>query len=597
MDPVFRFPASPGTPLFPLSPERVNRQHLPQSPSLPSNLSEPFLNGHTKAPSDVQGKVAQFNNLSKEAAQRRRDNEAAIQRAMLGREEAESETRRMKEEHKILRKEIEDGRGRERRVGERLEALMVSLPNFERGSEYLNLEIQEELQRTKETHVHSQTLYEKEVRRARKEAFKASSASVKLQEELKTARNRFTLMREEAETQRRKADGRDQDVFAAKYQNVGLQEEIEKIRQQLKTIEEERDTLKTTLKEEEVARIAAEGKIPLPVSHEQDEFSSPKKPRRRSHRDSFKENQDPVDLMETEEEDCIQATLAIERKLRQRAEEQIDFMKMECQFRCCSCRIAESQGKTYIHDSSFAQHISAYVNAVEGGRSGTPEEMLLGPTPEKTNARPSQSYEPLTPEPASRLATPPKSPTTASNPRFQTDQPASTPPSAATRSHPDLDALVRFSPTSGTFYTTPAAVETSSPGQSLFSRDALQTPTALLRFSPQFSLSTSGPPAQVSSPPSSPPHLRYPTTPRPLPVPPYGPNHITQTVTTTIPLAVPPSPFTANPTMTREEALEQIRQRRGRARSIAAGHSTPRKQMIDLSGLRRDISAPAGRGV
>ena len=126
MDPVYRFPASPGMPLFPVSPERVNRQPLPQSPSLPSNLSDPFLNGHAKAPSDVQGKVAQFNNLSKEAAQRRRDNEAALQRAVMGREEAENETRRLKEENRILRKDIEEGRGRERRVGERLEALMVS---------------------------------------------------------------------------------------------------------------------------------------------------------------------------------------------------------------------------------------------------------------------------------------------------------------------------------------------------------------------------------------------------------------------------------------------------------------------------------------
>lgn len=125
MDPVFKFPASPGTPLFPVSPERVNRQHLPQSPSLPSNLSDPFISGHTRAPSDVQGKVAQFNNLSKEAAQRRRDHEAALQRAVMGREEAEGETRRLKEEHRGLRREIEEGRGRERRVGERLEALMV----------------------------------------------------------------------------------------------------------------------------------------------------------------------------------------------------------------------------------------------------------------------------------------------------------------------------------------------------------------------------------------------------------------------------------------------------------------------------------------
>lgn len=125
MDPNFKFPASPGTPLFPVSPERVNRQALQQSPSLPSSLSDPFLGGHARAPSDVQGKVAQFNNLSKENAQRRRDNEAALQRAILGREEAEGETRRLKEEHRLLRKEIEEGRGRERRVGERLEALMV----------------------------------------------------------------------------------------------------------------------------------------------------------------------------------------------------------------------------------------------------------------------------------------------------------------------------------------------------------------------------------------------------------------------------------------------------------------------------------------
>ena len=78
-----------------------------------------------KASSDVQGKVAQFNNLSKEAAQRRKDNEAALQRAVLGREEAESETRRVKEESSVLRKENEEGRRRERRVGERLETLMV----------------------------------------------------------------------------------------------------------------------------------------------------------------------------------------------------------------------------------------------------------------------------------------------------------------------------------------------------------------------------------------------------------------------------------------------------------------------------------------
>lgn len=48
------------------------------------------------------------------------------------------------------------------------------------------------------------------------------------------------------------------------------------------------------------------------------------------------------------------------------------------------------------------------------------------------------------------------------------------------------------------------------------------------------------------------------------------------------------------PTMTREQALAQIAERRGRARSLAQGTLTPRKQMVE-GGVRRDISAPAVR--
>lgn len=129
MDPIYKFPASPGTPLFPISPERANRQlpPLPQSPSLPfisGARNDPFLT-HSRGSSDVQGKVAQFNNLTKEAAQRRKDNEAALKRAVLGREEAEGESRRLREDNRLLRQDVEEGRARERRVGERLEGIMV----------------------------------------------------------------------------------------------------------------------------------------------------------------------------------------------------------------------------------------------------------------------------------------------------------------------------------------------------------------------------------------------------------------------------------------------------------------------------------------
>jgi hypothetical protein len=130
MDPIYKFPASPGTPLFPISPERANRQQgpqLPHSPSLPSinhTRNDCFLT-HSRGNSDVQGKVAQFNSLTKEAAQRRKDNEAALKRAVLGREEAEGESRRLREDNRLLRQDVEEGRARERRVGERLEGVLV----------------------------------------------------------------------------------------------------------------------------------------------------------------------------------------------------------------------------------------------------------------------------------------------------------------------------------------------------------------------------------------------------------------------------------------------------------------------------------------
>lgn len=140
-DPIYRFPASPGTPLFPVSPERENRKYpapsqLPPSPSMmPSSISpsrtilhhenSPSANPQYTSTSSVQGKVAQFNHLTKEAAQRRKDSEAALNRAVMGREEAENESRRLRETNDALRREVEEGRGRERRVGERLESVMV----------------------------------------------------------------------------------------------------------------------------------------------------------------------------------------------------------------------------------------------------------------------------------------------------------------------------------------------------------------------------------------------------------------------------------------------------------------------------------------
>lgn len=413
-------------------------------------------------------------------------------------------------------------------------------------------------------------------------------------------------MREEVEVQRRKVDGREQDVFAAQYQNVGLQEELDKIRQQLKAIEDERDALKTSLKEEEVARIAAEGKIPLPVSYEPDEFSSPKKKKQeRPH--VFRDDDDPYAMDDAAKLNVLRAAYKQELRRRKEADGQIEFMKMECQFRCCPCRLAEKKGTAFVHDENAFKCPAGTISDVDKALQEEPAE----PTTDtdgikKDYAIPCVGTSSIatTPEQSSNALAleRPESPSAASTPRFQPTSMPVTPPSVLELE--EHHSLIQFSPTSGTFRTTQIPSIPSSSRGSSPARDIIpQTPTALLRFSPQFPITstTSIPvPIQESTPEAPcPPKQRFPTTPRTKPNPPPHTAHtFNPTTTSSVPLAAAPSPvapFTPSATMTREEALEQIRQRRGRARSIAAGHATPRKQMVDLAEMRRDISAPAGR--
>jgi seryl-tRNA synthetase len=121
MDPNYRFPGSPGTPLFQVSPERVNQQRHETG----AGASPTIAGGHSRD-SSVYEKVAKFDSLATQSkALERKANDAALKRAMVGREEAESEMRRYREEVRVLRKQVEEGNARERKVGERLETVMV----------------------------------------------------------------------------------------------------------------------------------------------------------------------------------------------------------------------------------------------------------------------------------------------------------------------------------------------------------------------------------------------------------------------------------------------------------------------------------------
>lgn len=113
--------ASPvGGPLQAATPDRINQRR--------ESAAAAALRGDGRD-SSVHDKISQFNSLSVTMQSKqleRRTADAALKRAMVGREEAEAEVRRLKEEARQLQKELHEGKERERRVGERLEAVMVS---------------------------------------------------------------------------------------------------------------------------------------------------------------------------------------------------------------------------------------------------------------------------------------------------------------------------------------------------------------------------------------------------------------------------------------------------------------------------------------
>jgi hypothetical protein len=113
---------SAGGPLQAVTADRVNQQRE----------REPGFSHHRGPSRDnaVFDKISQFNNLSVSMQSKqleRKTADAALKRAMLGREEAETELRKYRDETKTLRKAIDEGKERERKVGERLETLMVGI--------------------------------------------------------------------------------------------------------------------------------------------------------------------------------------------------------------------------------------------------------------------------------------------------------------------------------------------------------------------------------------------------------------------------------------------------------------------------------------
>ncbi|KAL6913907.1 hypothetical protein ACHAPO_002357 [Fusarium lateritium] len=643
---------SSGGPLQAVTADRVNQQRDRESV---------FTHLRSASRESVHDKISQFNNLSVTMQSKqleRKTADAALKRAMLGREEAESELRKTREETKALKKAIDEGKERERKVGERLEALM------------------ENYGRAKETHAHTQALWEKEIRRARKETFKTQSSIVKLQEELKSARTNAKMIDENLKREKARSKVREQEAFEARYQIVGVQEQLDQALERIKLVEQERDAFKTAAKNEEVARIAAEGRIPLPPQEADDEFASPQKARRSASKEP-RMSLSTMDIISSEASEAEIEELAIqlqwERQRAERAHEMIEFLQAECHLRCCAC--SKSDRRTSVEAPRKKRRSSI---GLEGPNDKVIKLDNKTLEAEKRGASPPRIQEPHHEAQLENKVNAEAEPETQTQPERQ--QYLEEPPRVLPKSRKEPRRSTIFCPKEGIFRTVSeqeaeiieaqrnieqaeaqrenqahdesqdvdeVVVEEVVEGETFVGdnnemerRISTETESNYRRYArtpsvepPAFAMLAAERTSLASL--LSAPHNGAHSAPIPqIPTMPDVSEDVlaspetrphttnafyTVTTTTTVPmkddnarnsasfnerLRTPSQNSTGTtfdlsnpaltPTMTREEALAKIRERRGRARSMAQGTSTPARRMV--SGTeRRDMSAPTGK--
>lgn len=553
----------------------------------------------------MQGLVKRFEVLDVrdrdvESAERRKKHEAELRRAQIAREEAESDVRRLREEVRRLKEDNAEGRDRERKVGKRLEVVMVSRQGRSLCM-VTDMYTQDEYAQMQETRSSQTSVYDKELRKARKEAFKSSSHLLKLQEELKSARQSLRITQSGFELEKQKVQRREQETFEAQYQLVAVQEDLSKLNQRLNAVEAEKEALKTSLKKDEVTRIAAEGMIALLAAGQDDDDlcssprkHSPKKQRPRSPLSDDKENMHFTPKKNIDHR-RLQDELDRERMRREHAEEMLEFLSMECAFRCCNCRIATKME----HECALSipgelvESLDVVRNGMQGvlrlpGELDDAESMQVDVEPgaETGSSIEHQVFEVETASTTSSHAEVPIVQEDDRSMTLQADEAIEDSPEVPQQTGEDEEPMAPHpTPVNASVATEESAVLPSCEDE--------ETTADLIPSTPNQT--------DLTTPFRHQGSMRTVTTTTTVPM------HFTPV---SKPLAllseiaensenVPPASTTvavdeiqATPTFDRAAALAAIQYRRGRAKSFAQGQLTPRKQMVDLK-ERRDISAPA----
>jgi len=367
----------PGTPLYALSPERINQQRIPQSPSLPNKLNE-IENRRESNSSDVQSKVAFLNSLSGQASPSRQSRQsaavanAALERARLGREEAENRLLAMAHEIHLARnelatvnEELEDSKIRERAVCERVEALM------------------EEIESEKNTAAGWKNKYSKLYKKGNRDTFKLDQTVLELREDLMEMTKENKMLKVELEHDRAEKEKARQEAFERAYALAGVMEEMATLKEGLKAVEQDRDAMlleKRTHFVQEQQRVSfseagvqtehtevaaaprtanmsiSQAGLPLQTSAPtlfQPElsiwtFDSAK------FMELLDKQLDGEELTVEDQVAMLQEELSATKRQNAQDEDMISFLQVQCRLGACSCHSAGTQGHGHLHD--HAQH-------------------------------------------------------------------------------------------------------------------------------------------------------------------------------------------------------------------------------------------------
>lgn len=464
----------------------------------------------------------------------------------------------------------------------------------------------------------------------------------------------------EYDTERERSSKREQEAFAARYQLVEVQQEVDALQQAIKLVEQERDALRTVAKNEEVARIAAEGRIPLPVSNDE-EFGSP----RRASREL-----PPVTVLSSaaseEEITTLREQIKLERYRCDKAFQIVDFLQVECQLSCCACRRTEKIGSSFVHTTASVPQACKdeimeddfdIFKSVPPASFSTNDAEAASRTLQQAVFLPEEGIFRVEVAPGSQLtrelvhtdsnAAPTTTLSTAQSTMLEpasrlqnTRTPSCEPPSFAQNSILSRTSLLSLldTPSQGSFADDSEETTIVNPANNKALPEA-ETYTQLEECAPSVPTHTIHTlQALIHSPPNiiededDEEEEEVAECDQSEPSPSPKKTFHTISTTTTIPLSDPDSEVTPphllnppmlpsfdrtnnalSPTMTREEALAMIRERRGRAQSMAAGTATPRRPggtasnpstaganndaILDGAKTpRRDISAPAAAG-